>query len=457
MANEEYNKTFLQADSLQDAKDSLEEVYEANPDAVIIVEEEGKECIIEHGKQLNFVPSGGTKGQVLTSDEEGNPEWGATLDTKPFIVVDALPNQPESGNEGKLHLVLNSEGKDDNLYDEYLWVNGKWEKIGTAKIDVDLANYLTSKQAAQKYYPKVDGDNLATQLDTLDFTVETLNHGLGESEQRIDETEERLTEVEQCNVVAEEIIDEDTFEDIGKVTREELKKDLFIDMWNEAWGEFGKYDPENAPDPNHPFYGNELWMTYEEAVIVMQAPPGPFLYNLNSGYAGFRGRTVIPPRGKNDANTFNGFTSYDLNCTFFRCANLEVVRISGEGSFLGIKSINLPFTASPIRKVLGGMDIGALKTKIRDFGEMGFLEEIKLKKCSADIDLNRSSKLNIESFKFLISNAANTSPITVTVHQDIFSALQGNADSYPFNDGTQEEWENLLTDALAKNIQFATA
>lgn len=74
MANQEYNKTFLQADSLEDAKNALEEVYQANPDAVIFVEEEGKECTIEHGKQLNFVPSGGQEGQVLTQTKEG-VEW----------------------------------------------------------------------------------------------------------------------------------------------------------------------------------------------------------------------------------------------------------------------------------------------------------------------------------------------------------------------------------------------
>lgn len=57
MANEEYNKTFLRAESYNDAKEALEEIYEANPDAIVIVEEEGKECIIEHGKELNFLPS----------------------------------------------------------------------------------------------------------------------------------------------------------------------------------------------------------------------------------------------------------------------------------------------------------------------------------------------------------------------------------------------------------------
>lgn len=76
MATEKYIKDFLRADSYDEAKEELEKVYEANPDAVIIVEEEGKECLIEHGNQLNFVPSGGQKGQVLLSDEEGNPKWG---------------------------------------------------------------------------------------------------------------------------------------------------------------------------------------------------------------------------------------------------------------------------------------------------------------------------------------------------------------------------------------------
>lgn len=52
-----YKKTFLRADSYEDAKDALNEIYEANPDAIIIVEEEGKECLIEHGKELRFVPS----------------------------------------------------------------------------------------------------------------------------------------------------------------------------------------------------------------------------------------------------------------------------------------------------------------------------------------------------------------------------------------------------------------
>ena len=55
---------------------------------------------------------------------------------------------------------------------------GKNYKVLASLLQPDLGDYLTSKQAAQKYYPKVDGENLA-------FLVETLNEGLGDKEDRV--------------------------------------------------------------------------------------------------------------------------------------------------------------------------------------------------------------------------------------------------------------------------------
>lgn len=45
---------------------------------------------------------------------------------------------------------------------------------------------------------------------------------------------------------------------------------LFVDMWNTACGTSGKYHPVNAPDAQHPFYLNTLWLTYEEAIRIYQ-------------------------------------------------------------------------------------------------------------------------------------------------------------------------------------------
>lgn len=53
-----------------------------------------------------------------------------------FQIVDALP---QSGTKGVIYLVDNAGGN-TNSYDEYIYVNGKFEKIGTT--DIDLSGYV---------------------------------------------------------------------------------------------------------------------------------------------------------------------------------------------------------------------------------------------------------------------------------------------------------------------------
>lgn len=48
---------------------------------------------------------------------------------------------PTTGDSGTLYLVKKTEGATYNYYDEYLWVNGAWEQIGTTEIPLD--DYLT--------------------------------------------------------------------------------------------------------------------------------------------------------------------------------------------------------------------------------------------------------------------------------------------------------------------------
>lgn len=50
-------------------------------------------------------------------------------------VVSSLPG---SGKKGILYLVANS-GSGNNVYDEYLWINSKFEKLGTR--DINLSGY----------------------------------------------------------------------------------------------------------------------------------------------------------------------------------------------------------------------------------------------------------------------------------------------------------------------------
>lgn len=55
--------------------------------------------------------------------------------------VDALP---ETGKQNTIYLVPSASQTAQNAFDEYLYVNGKWEPIGTTT--VDLTGYLKEEQ-----------------------------------------------------------------------------------------------------------------------------------------------------------------------------------------------------------------------------------------------------------------------------------------------------------------------
>lgn len=82
-------------------------------------------------------------------------------------VVDALP---ATGEAGKIYLVPNT-GEDKNVKDEYLWVNGKWELIGTTKIDLSAyatTESVTSAISGVKTEIKGTTDGLANRIGTLE-------------------------------------------------------------------------------------------------------------------------------------------------------------------------------------------------------------------------------------------------------------------------------------------------
>ena len=67
-----------------------------------------------------------------------------------FQVVTSLPS---TGVKGTIYLVANS-GENNNSYDEYIYVNSKWEKIGTTQ--VDLSNYLQTTDLVEFTNDEID-------------------------------------------------------------------------------------------------------------------------------------------------------------------------------------------------------------------------------------------------------------------------------------------------------------
>lgn len=76
----------------------------------------------------------------------------ASVKTLQIEIVDALP---EEGDGNVIYFVPAENQNDPNLYDEYAWINGKFEPIGSTAIN--LSNYwakneltaITSDQLAE--------------------------------------------------------------------------------------------------------------------------------------------------------------------------------------------------------------------------------------------------------------------------------------------------------------------
>lgn len=70
-----------------------------------------------------------------------------------------------------------------------------------------------------------------------------------------------------------------------------------------------------------------------------------------------------------------------------------------------------------------------------------------------------SPLLSLASFQYMVDNAKNTAPITVTVHPDVYAKLTGdttNAAAAALSADELAQWQSLVSAAAAKNISFAT-
>ena len=69
-------------------------------------------------------------------------------------IVNSLPS---TGEVGVMYLKLNTSASvEGNIYDEYIWVNNKFEKIGSTETTVDLSGYVTQTEMNTQLANKAD-------------------------------------------------------------------------------------------------------------------------------------------------------------------------------------------------------------------------------------------------------------------------------------------------------------
>lgn len=96
------------------------------------------------------------------------------LDTSLFKLVTSLPS---SGESNKIYIV--KDGSDANdVYQEYYYTNGAWEKIGTHAVKVDLTPYAKKTEAVKNVvFRGVESDGSKTSNTASRNLVYTLGDG----------------------------------------------------------------------------------------------------------------------------------------------------------------------------------------------------------------------------------------------------------------------------------------
>ena len=149
-----------------------------------------------------------------------------------------------------------------------------------------------------------------------------------------------------------------------------------------------------------------------------------------------------------------GYKNIDCYAAFANCTNLEVVAFGARDgdNFFPSRIIYAFINCIKLREIKSVLNVTSLESHdnkfLNTFSGCRALEKILILNLKDNISFSNSPLLSLESLQYLITNAANTSPITVTVHADVYDKIQ---------DEGQVDWHALIETAAAKQITFATA
>lgn len=173
---------------LQNQIDELEENLEENVDTlnetIASTKSELEASIQENKNNIN------TNAEKIKTLDSKIDSLEIRLDQRlRFAVVDT---RPESGDSTIIYLVPSEKSKDQNIRDEYIWVNGKWELIGSTAVDLT------------EYQKKTD-NNLETYNKNIVLAINEVNEMFNQTATRVVRVEENIDAIKDKIVVKSDI------------------------------------------------------------------------------------------------------------------------------------------------------------------------------------------------------------------------------------------------------------
>lgn len=227
------------------------------------------------------------------------------------------------------------------------------------------------------------------------------------------------------------------------------EENLFISLWCKAFGSHGGYNPKATADKR--YLGNGVEMSYEEAKAVFMS--AQIRLGAIGSISQAKVRTNIP------LSTYNRVS--DDCYAAFQYTALEVLRLGTNDSIelFPARAQYMFSNCTHLKSIFGIINLSGCTTVAEFAQKASALVDIKIKALSMSISFKDSPLLSLESIVYMVTNATNKTQITITVHPDVYAKLTEdttNAAAAELSPEELEAWGQVLTDALDKQITFAT-
>lgn len=249
------------------------------------------------------------------------------------------------------------------------------------------------------------------------------------------------------------------------------KKKVFIDQWKSLSKLYnntliGSYDAAtdkfnlkwDYPDEYAKKYMPSV--TYEQALAMVTGIQGPVL-----GYDSF---SLLAPANLPPISFYDGpgpqlYITHPYVCQYNSYIQVLIFAAQQSGTVVIHNSTVQLVNLVNLKAVIGEFRSADINKPALEFlrgGAVGFpkLEFFRVQ-ISKSFDVRTSPLLTLDTMQYLVNYAQNTSPITVTVHPDVYAKLTGDTTNAAASALTADElaqWQALVTTANSKNITFAT-
>lgn len=322
----------------------------------------------------------------------------------------------------------------------------------------DITKIRTSG-TIESYDPNgIHKDTLYTVVDTNDLYY---NGNKITSEKLVDfkiaDTLESSPAIVEAVTDLKNILNDD--EDAAMAVEKQIvdaKVKVFDDMFLRAVGKWGTVDHTHMENGKpYPYYLNKIWMTYEEAIDVVNAGAPSTIY-LEWRYSYSNIRTHLP--FTNGLPATGTSTAKVRAICFAKNTSMEIINVNVLGTGLTFTPDNFKnlgatnasiFSGDNLKEIIGIIAASKAEeyTNCRIFGKCPSLEEVQVKGVTYNLTIKELPKISANSLTYLFKNRAGVSEITITLHADIYNKIINEEDDYA----------GLADLALEKNIILATA